>query len=82
MPSASTLTAGDATAMEGEKMKPCDVKSIQDYDKLSDQGLSLNSRSIGIDSNGVILEINPYFKCRFNHKIFKKFAEWYLEDQE
>ena len=63
-------------------MKPCDCRMISDINRLECQGLSFNSRSIGIDSTGVILTIDPYARIKVDHKNFKRFAKWYLEDQE
>lgn len=69
-------------------MKPCDVKTLDDYDKLEDAGLAFNSKKIeintmgiGIDAIGVILTIDPYCRMKFNHSTFRRFAEWYLADQ-
>ena len=62
-------------------MKPCDVKSLQDYDKLEEAGLAYNYYKIGVDSMGVILTIEPHARMKFSHKYFKRFCEWYLEDQ-
>jgi len=30
----------------------------------------------------VILEIDPYVRVKFTQKNFKRFAEWYLENQK
>jgi hypothetical protein len=62
-------------------MKPCDVKSYRDISKLEQQGIAIKSRKIGMDHNGVILMIEPYCRVKFDHRVFKRFAEWYLADQ-
>jgi hypothetical protein len=62
-------------------MKPCDCKTYQDIGKLNESGMSFNNTSIGIDSAGVFLTINPHCRIKISHKFFKSFAEWYLEDQ-
>ena len=62
-------------------MKPCDCKTTTDIKSLREQGLKYNDESIKADSTGIVLEIYPHFKARFSHRIFKRFAEWYLEDQ-
>ena len=62
-------------------MKPCNVRSIQDYDRLEEAGLGFNNENISIDSRGVFLTIDPHCRIKINHKSFKRFAEWYLTDQ-
>ena len=62
-------------------MKPCDCKTLQDCDALKEQGLAYNNYSIGVDSMGVILTIDPYCRMKFAHSMFKRFCEWYLNDQ-
>jgi hypothetical protein len=59
-------------------MKPCDVRTTQDAEALSEQGLQFNNKSIRIDGSGVILEIRPYAWLKIDHRNFKRFAEWYL----
>jgi len=63
-------------------MKPCDCKSMKDVRSLQEQGLSLNNYNIIIDSSGVMLTIDPYCRIKINHRKFKQFATWYLEDQK
>ena len=63
-------------------MKPCDCKYTLDIVALNEQGIMYNNKRITIDSIGVILEITPYVRIKIDHKTFKRFAEWYLEDQE
>ena len=62
-------------------MKPCDCKSLQDINKLTERELEYNEKSISVDSVGVILETVPSFRVKFTHTIFRRFCEWYLEDQ-
>jgi hypothetical protein len=62
-------------------MKPCDVKSLIDHDKLEESGLCFNQNTIEVDSMGVFLTIEPHCRMKFRHNLFKRFAEWYLEDQ-
>ena len=63
-------------------MKPCDCKSIEDYDALQENGISFNQyKFYVVDGTGVVLEIDPHVKIRIPSKHFKRFAEWYLEDQ-
>ena len=63
-------------------MKPCDCKSMTDVRKLAEQGISVNNRGIEVDSGGVLLFIEPYCLMKINHRHFKRFAEWYLSEQE
>jgi len=62
-------------------MRPCDVRSLEDYDNLPEQGLGFNQHKITIDSTGVFLDIDPHVRIKIPHRKFKRFAEWYLEDQ-
>lgn len=62
-------------------MKPCDCRSLNDVDTLEEQGLAFNSKKIAVDSTGVLLIIDPYVRIKIDHKNFKRFAKWYLEDQ-
>ena len=63
-------------------MKPCDCQTMQDWLKLQEQGIKFNNQSVFIDTPGVILEIKPYVRVKFTRESFKRFAEWYLEDQK
>jgi len=63
-------------------MKPCNCRSVTDVEELDAQGIAFNNKKIIIDSSGVILEIEPYVRIKIDHRSFKKFAEWYLEDQD
>lgn len=63
-------------------MRPCDIKTINECQDLQESGIAFNSRKIEVDSSGVYLTIEPHTRVKFSHKIFKRFTEWYLEDQE
>ena len=63
-------------------MKPCDCKTMRDIMLLKERGIKFNNQSITVDSPGVILEIDPYVRVKFTQKNFKRFAEWYLENQK
>ena len=63
-------------------MKPCNCKSMQDCEKLEVRAIAFNHRQIRVDSTGVILAIDPHFRCKFSHKTFSEFVKWYLEDQD
>ncbi len=64
-------------------MKPCDCKSISDYDGLCETGISYNQYKLHVaDGTGVLIEIDPHVRIRIPSRFFKRFAEWYLTDQE
>ncbi len=63
-------------------MKPCNCKSMADIEKLDTQGIAFNNKKIMIDSSGVVLEIEPHVRIKIDHINFKRFAEWYLKDQD
>jgi len=63
-------------------MKPCDCRSLQDCDKIEEQAVAFNHRQIGVDSTGVLLAIDPHFRCKFSHKTFVRLAKWYFTDQD
>jgi hypothetical protein len=48
---------------------------------MREQGLQINSVSISISPPNVAIE-TPHFRVKIPMTIFKRFAEWYLEDQE
>jgi len=61
-------------------MKPCDCKNMQDLFDLDVTAVGYNNDSITVRANGVMLEIGPC-KLKISHTLFKRFAEWYLEEQ-
>lgn len=61
-------------------MKPCDCKDMLDTAELNEQGLSINNYRIEVSPMAVIIETTN-FSWRLPQSIFKRFAEWYLEDQ-
>ena len=64
-------------------MKPCNCKSITDYNALNERGISYNQYKCYVaDGTGVLIEIDPHVRIRIPSQFFKRFAEWYLEDQE
>lgn len=64
-------------------MKPCECKSIADYDCLNEQAIAFNQYKLSVvDGTAVLLEINPYVRLRIPSAHFKRFAEWYLADQD
>lgn len=63
-------------------MRPCDCKSMMDgNDNLSEMGLSFNNCSIEIQPLTVVLRHGPG-ELTIPMRIFQRFAEWYLEDQD
>lgn len=61
-------------------MRPCDCKDQQDLNKLDHNVLVFNERSIEAQSNCVIIK-NGSCSMRLSKNDFKRFAEWYLQDQ-
>lgn len=62
-------------------MRPCDCLDTQDVKKLKEQGLSYNGRAITVAPLVVILQIDCC-TIRIPQRLFKSFAQWYLEDQD
>lgn len=63
-------------------MRPCDCKDRhQTKEYLNEQGISFNEFSITVLPSYVLIKA-PLTTIRIPMIHFKKFAEWYLEDQE
>jgi hypothetical protein len=62
-------------------MRPCDCQDIHSAEQLNEQGISYNGNSITIAPPAVILKIDSC-ELRIPMCLFKRFAEWYLEEQE
>ncbi len=62
-------------------MKPCDCKDEQDAKSLNEQGLGINDWSLTVNPAKVVIEHRHYGMVNMPMSIFKKFAEWYLENQ-
>lgn len=62
-------------------MKPCDCKDMMDTRELNEQGIGINNYRIEVAPMSVIIETTN-FSWKLPQSIFKRFAEWYLEDQE
>ena len=63
-------------------MKPCDCKSIADTNNLNENGIRYNDWSITVKPCSVFIENHPYVKLRIPMNMFKRFAEWYVSDQD
>ena len=62
-------------------MRPCDCESIQEtLDNLTEQGISFNGWNMVVKPNSVILS-NGTATIKVPMITFKKFSEWFLEDQ-
>ena len=62
-------------------MRPCDCKDQYSVEhKLREAGIGLNNNSITVKPCNVILNVGPV-ELRIPQRLFKIFAEWYLEDQ-
>jgi hypothetical protein len=63
-------------------MKPCDCSDLHTVlTQLNEHGVQYNEYSITVEPSVVIIEGRSY-AIRIPQTIFKRFAEWYLEDQE
>jgi len=62
-------------------MKPCDCYDSVTAGRLREQGLGFNEWSITVKPLSVFIS-NSTTELRISQKLFKQFAEWYLEDQE
>ena len=62
-------------------MKPCDCHDQYTVNKeLKEQGLTVGVGTIEVEPGSVILTLGSC-KLRIAQGTFKRFAEWYLEDQ-
>lgn len=63
------------------KIRPCDCKDMVTAEKLEYQGISTGNHSINIEPNSVVISS---YGCtmKIPMQTFKKFAEFYLEEQE
>jgi len=62
-------------------MKPCDCKDDWDAKKLNEQGIRVNNEGIEVMPNYVLLTMG-HTQVKINMRLFKQFAEWYLENQK
>jgi hypothetical protein len=62
-------------------LRPCDCRDQYTADILNEQGLGINDDSIHIEPSSVILTMG-HTTIKIWMKLFKQFAEWYLEPQE
>jgi len=62
-------------------MRPSDCKDRQDADALYEQGIAINDWSLDVDPAVVIIK-HHYGELRIPMSIFKRFAKWYLRNQE
>ena len=64
-----------------KKIRPCDCRDQSDVKKLQEAGIGYNDNSIIVEPNVVVMKIqNTTIKIPMS--LFKKFSEWYLEEQE
>lgn len=62
-------------------MRPCDCKSIYDaHTYLKEQGIAFNDAQITVVPGSVILSMG-HTEIKIPMRSFKRFSEWYLEDQ-
>ena len=63
-------------------MKPCDCKDSQDAMSMEVQGIAINDWSLNIQPLMATIAHKHYGEVKIPMTILKKFAEWYLENQE
>ena len=62
-------------------MKPCDCGDMYTVlNELNESGVKYNDYGITVQPLSVLLE-SKQFVIKIPQHIFKRFAEWYLEDQ-
>jgi hypothetical protein len=66
---------------EGGNMRPCDCKLEEDLQCINERGIAFNEKSLYIKPPNVVLNIGPC-EVKLPMNTFKRFAEWYLENQE
>ena len=63
-------------------MKPCDCKDQQDTDNLKEQGIGINDWSMTVKPAVVQIDLRHFGLVQVPMSVMKKFAEWYLRDQD
>jgi len=67
--------------MKKTTLRPCDCKDYSDSKKLSENGIGYGLDNIILSPNLVVINMG-HTTLRIPMKMFKRFAEWYLEPQE
>ena len=62
-------------------IKPCDCIDQSRCDMLNEQGIGIGDNQILVEGGGVFIK-NSTTTLRIPLKHFKRFAEWFLEEQE
>jgi len=62
-------------------MRPCDCRDQVEANALNEQGIGINDWNLTVDPTVVKIR-HHYGTLRIPMTIFKRFAEWYLEDQD
>jgi hypothetical protein len=62
-------------------MRPCDCQDMYSAKQLNEQGVSYNDNSLTLAPPAVVLKIDSC-ELRIPGSLFKRFAEWYLENQK
>lgn len=63
-------------------MKPCDCKEGEDINKLKESGISYNGILIEVRPPNVGISIGTRVNISIPQLYFKRFAKWYLEEQD
>ena len=61
-------------------MKPADCKDEIDLNKLDHTGIGFNDNYVSVKPNIVLLEMGNC-SIKIPQRTFRRFAEWYLEEQ-
>lgn len=64
-----------------EKIRPCDCKDLLTVSRLQEQAITVNDNFLMVEPNVVVLRLG-HTKVRIPQAIFKKFADWYLQEQD
>lgn len=62
-------------------MRPCDCDDLVTVKKLDEAGVQYGKHRIFLKPPNVVIEIEPVAMIVIPQTVFKRFAEWYLEDQ-
>jgi len=63
-------------------MRPCDCKDRVDADSLNEQGIAINDWSMTVKPAVVEIGMRNLAVVQIPMSIMKKFAQWYMEDQD
>ena len=65
-----------------DKLRPCDCKDQYTANKLLTQGIAINNHGLLLKPAVVEIQVGLLTTVKIPMHVFKKYAEWYLEEQE